>query len=119
MRYYSDVTKKVYNTEKDLILDERKAKEDELQKQLQKQEAEKAKKAERTARAKEVEKALKDASEAQTKALALLRKFSKDYGYYHMSVHTNDEDKTEDNNTTKNSVNSLLNLINSFIDMSF
>lgn len=115
MRYYSDVTKKVYNTEKDLILDERKAKEYELQKQ----EAEKAKKAERTARAKEVEKALKDASEAQTKALALLRKFSKDYGYYHMSVHTNDEDKTEDDNTTKNSVNSLLNLINSFIDMSF
>ncbi len=67
MKYYSELTKKIYDSENELL------------------EAEKAlteSKDKRAARAKEVEEALKVAREAQKKANDLLSAFVKDYGSF-------------------------------------
>lgn len=68
---------------------------------------EKIKKETRARRAKEVEEAIKTANEAQTKANKLLRDFTKDYGYFHMSYSSED--------ANKESVN-FFDLLNSFLD---
>ena len=75
MKYYSDKTKKLYNTEKELI----KAEAD-LDVALV---AEKEKREKRSARAKEVEEAYKNYQK-------LLKEFIKDYGSYHMSLTDSD-----------------------------
>lgn len=75
MKFYSEKTKKLYDTEKDLqvaeqaIVDEQKRK-DEL-------------KAKRAERAKEVEEAINNAQK-------LLDQFVKDYGSYHTTIHHQD-----------------------------
>lgn len=71
MRYYSDKTKKLYSTE-----DELKAAEVEYDDALL---AEKKKREDREARAKEVNDAIKKAND-------LLKKFNEDYGPFHTSV---------------------------------
>lgn len=78
MKFYSELTKKLYDTQED----------------LQKAEIEVTKsKADRAERAKEVEKALKEATEATKKANKLLQDFVKDYGSFKTTI------KDEDVNT--------------------
>ena len=87
MKYYSEVTKKLYDSE-----DAVKTAEENLKKiEAIKEAEEKKKKAERAARAKEVEDAFKAATEARDKANKLLSAFTKDYGYFHMSYTNNDK----------------------------
>ena len=93
MKYYSDVTKILYDSEKDLVADETKVKEE-----AERKAAETKKKNEtRATRAKEVQEALKAATAATDKAQELLSKFVKDYGYFHTSFSVDDlkGDKTE------------------------
>lgn len=75
MKFYSELTKQLYDTEKDL-----KAAEIEVTKQ----------KADRAERAKEVTEALKAATEASKKADKLLKEFVKDYGSFKTTI--KDED---------------------------
>ena len=86
LKYYSDVTRKFYNTEKDLWADEAAVKKIEYEKI----EKEKAAKEMRAKKAKEVEDALKEANTAQAKAIKLLKEFTKEYGYFHTSYSTDD-----------------------------
>ena len=77
MKYYSDETKLLYNTEEDLIAAEKAV-------AIQKQKQEQLKK-EKSTRAKEVEDAFKAVDEAQKHAYELLNAFTKDYGSFHMT----------------------------------
>lgn len=103
MKYYSETLNKLFETEKDLLAEEKKVKEAEAAKI----EAEKAKKEARATRAKEVEKALKDADAAQSKAQKLLTDFIKDYGYFHTTYSLSD---TENHPST-----SFVDLLTSFL----
>ena len=89
MRYYSDVTKSVYNTEKELVAAEQQVKVEEAKK-ARAAEEEKARKdkmaAERKARAAEVEEARKAMTEAQKHYKDVLEAFVKDYHSYHYST---------------------------------
>lgn len=109
MKYYSEMLNKMYNTEQDLLDAEANAKAIEAKKQ----EAEKVKKLERAARAKEVEKALKEANDAQVKANKLLRAFTHDYGFFHTTYSIDDIAKEEDSD--KNLENDLINVLTSFL----
>ena len=111
MKFYSELTKRLYNTEKELVEAETKVKNAEAEKIA----AEKAKKAERATRAKEVEKALKEANAAQAKVIKLLKDFTKDYGYFHTSYSIGETDKTKEKEDTSNSVNSFFDLLESFL----
>lgn len=92
MKFYSEITRKLYDSEEEL-----KKVENEIKvKEIAAKEAEIKKKAERTKRAKEVEEALKVANDAQSKAIKLLKDFTHDYGYFHMS-YTKDDVKSNDN----------------------
>lgn len=81
MRYYSDLTRKLYESEKDLVEAENKQKEVEL--------AEKRKKEElaenRKIRAKEVDQLMKDAIAAQKAYKKALAAFNKDFGPFHFT----------------------------------
>lgn len=92
MKYYSEVTQRLYNTEKELHDAETKVK---LAEEAKKK-AEVAKTAERATRAKEVEAALKEANTAQSKAIKLLKEFTKDYGYFHTSFEASDDKDEEE-----------------------
>ena len=107
MKFYSEITKQLYDSENQLKLAEEKIKKAEAEKLA----AEKAKKEARATRAKEVEKALKDANEAQEKAIQLLKDFTKDYGYFHMSYSTDDAEKV----TKKTDNFDFFDLLNSFL----
>jgi len=100
MKYYSEMLDKLFTSEKEL-LDAEEVKRKEVEKKTA---AEKAKKAERAKRAKEVEDALKVANDAQTKAIKLLKDFTKDYGYFHTSFST---DKVDSTNKEKSTVSSF------------
>lgn len=89
MRYYSDITKCLYDSAAELAQAEGKV----LKEEAEKKAAEKEKKEARAKRAKEVETALKEANEAQAKAIKLLKEFTKDYGYFHTSYTTSDAEK--------------------------
>lgn len=84
MKYYSDITKKLYGTPEALKEDEAKVTAAEAA-EAEKKAAEAKKKAERAARAKEVEAAFKAEMEAHNKYLELRNQFIKDYGSFHMS----------------------------------
>lgn len=71
MKFYSEKTKKIYDTEEELNKAEL---------------AVDKKKVARETRAKEVEKAIKEAEAASEKAHKLLADFCKDYGAYHTSI---------------------------------
>lgn len=77
MKYYSDLTKKLYDTEKD----------------LQKAEIELTKsKADRAEKAKEVTEAIKAANEATKKANKMLSDFVKEYGSFKTTLTDDDVD---------------------------
>lgn len=86
MKYYSDVTKRLYDTAEELNKAETaviKA-EQERKAALEKKQAEQAKlKEQRAARAQEITDAIKARDEAQKKVNELVNKFVKDYGSYH------------------------------------
>lgn len=107
MKFYSEFLNKLYNSEEELIKAETTAKEAE-EKRL---EAEKIKKATRVTKAKEVEKALKEANEAQNKAIKMLKDFTNEYGYFHTSFSTDNVK----NNNTDTTVNYFYDLVTSFL----
>ena len=78
MKYYSEITEKVYDTPEELetaekeVLDEQKAQEEKL--------------AKRAERAKEVEEAYALAADVKEQADKLLNEFLKDYGSFHTTV---------------------------------
>ena len=86
MKYYSDVTRKLYETAEELNKAETavvKA-EQERKAALEKKQAEQAKlKEQRAARAQEVTEAIRVRDEAQKKVNELINNFVKDYGSYH------------------------------------
>lgn len=81
MKYYSDETKKLYETEEALKAAEKAVFDAKQEKEKLKQQ--------RSVRAKEVEDAFKAVEEAQTHAYKLLNDFTKDYGSFHMSWSNN------------------------------
>lgn len=87
MKFYSEKTNKYYDTEKECLSAEKDYEE--------KLAAEKAKKEElsnaRKTRANEVEEAYKQAIDAQNKYRKLLSSFCKDYGNFHMTIKTGEE----------------------------
>ena len=95
MKYYSDLTKKLYDTEKQL-----KAAEIEVTKS----------KANRAERAKEVTEALKAANEATNKANKLLAQFVKDYGSFKTTLTDKDVDLKAFNNSFSKYFTDLFNL---------
>ncbi len=95
MKYYSDLTKKLYDTEKQL-----KAAEIEVTKS----------KADRAERAKEVTEALKTANEATNKANKLLAQFVKDYGSFKTTLTYKDVDLKAFNNSFSKYFTDLFNL---------
>lgn len=105
MKFYSEITKKLYDTEKELVKAENEIK----VKEIAAKEAEIKKKAERKNRAKEVEEALKVANDAQNKAIQLLKDFTRDYGYFHIS-YTKDDVKSDKSDKTD-----FFSIINDFI----
>ena len=95
MKFYSEVTKKLYSTEKELLEAEKEAKAKKL-------------KEDRAARAKVVEAALKGAESAKKKADMLLNDFIKDYGYFHTSY-------TSNNALSGNDLNDFVSRLFSFL----
>lgn len=82
MKYYSELTKKVYDTEELLVTAENELKD--------KQALEEKKNAQRAVRAKEVEQAYKHCVEARKTYEKLLSDFCKDYKYFHTTINYND-----------------------------
>lgn len=82
MRFYSDITKKIYDTEKELTDAEVEVQTAELAKKA----AEEKKNAERKARAAAVDAAYKALVDARKSYNKLLTDFCKDYGSYHCSI---------------------------------
>lgn len=113
MRYYSDVTKKVYNTEKELVEAEAKIKAETEAKAR----AEKVKTEQRATRAKEVEAALKEANKARNKAVKLLQDFTRDYGYFHMTycLDETDQNDQEESVSSRFTSRSFLDILNEFL----
>ena len=97
MKFYSDITKNFYDTEKACLADEFKVKEEQnRQKILQEKAAREAKEkqeklaAARKARANEVDEARKAMVAAQSKYREALEAFVRDYGTYHLSLNGED-----------------------------
>jgi hypothetical protein len=97
MKFYSDVTKQFYDTEKACLEAEFKVKEKQNREKILREKAERERKekqealaAERKARATEVEDARKAMVTAQHKYSEVLEAFCKDYGTFHQTL--TDED---------------------------
>ena len=97
MKFYSDITKNFYDTEKACLADEFKVKEEQnrqkiLQEKAEREAKEKQEKlvAARKVRANEVEEARKAMVAAQSKYREVLEAFVRDYGTYHMSLNGDD-----------------------------
>jgi len=88
MKYYSEVTKKMYDSVNDLESAEKTL----VAKQKAEEEAALKLKEERKLRSKEVEDARKAAADANKHYRDLLAKFCKDYGAYHASYKSDDID---------------------------
>lgn len=93
MKYWSDVTRSFYDTEKACLEAEFKVKEEQNRQKILKEKEERERKAkqealaaERKARANEVEEARKAMVTAQSKYREVLEAFIKDYGSYHLSL---------------------------------
>lgn len=93
MKFYSDMTKKLYETEEALVIAEKEMAAEEARKEEEARkakEAEEAKKNERKARADEIEVARKEMVEAQKKYQELVTAFVRDYKTYHYSTSSAD-----------------------------
>ena len=104
MRYYSEVTKNFYDTEKACLEAEFKVKEEQNRQKILKEKAERERKekqealvAARKERANKVEAARKAMVKAQNDYRKELETFCKDYGTYHLSL---DEDDVKKNAPT-------------------
>jgi len=86
MKYYSDVTNKVYETVDALNMEEKQILDAKRVQEL----AEQKKKEQREAKAKDVEAAIKAAVAAQKTATEKLEAFCKEYGVFHTSVENAD-----------------------------
>ena len=84
MKYYSDITKQFYETEKACL----KAEQAHTAAARRKEEEEHKKSEERKARAQEVEKARAELTKAKKHYDKVLADFCKDYGSYHYSITT-------------------------------
>ena len=78
MKYFSEITKNVYNTPEELETAEKEV--------LDKQKAQEEKSAKRAERAKEVEEAYAKAADVKEQADKLLNEFLKDYGSFHTTL---------------------------------
>ena len=78
MKYFSEITNSVYDTEQELIEAEELVEKEEEKKKIAK--------AERAEREKEIEEAIRDAAEAQKKVNELIDAFVADYGSYHSTI---------------------------------
>lgn len=87
MRYYSDVTKKFYNTENECLKEEQKLKAE----QERKQKAEAKKQEERAKDAKAVEQAREAMIEAQNAYRKAMETFVNKYGSYHFTTRSVNE----------------------------
>lgn len=99
MRYYSEITKTIYDTEKACLEAEFKVKEEQNKEKIRRERAEREAKekqerlnAERKVRAAEVENARKAMDAARSKYAEVLQAFCKDYGSYHTTL-TNEDAK--------------------------
>lgn len=81
MKYYSEITNKVYETKEEC----EKAEEALIAKKKAEEERQLALKNERETRSKAVVDAFKKAREAEVEAQKLMKEFVKDYGSFHMS----------------------------------
>ena len=86
MKYYSDVTNKVYETVDALNMEEKKVLDAKRVQEL----TEQKKREQREAKAKEVEAAINAAVAAQKAATEKLEAFCKEYGVFHTSVENAD-----------------------------
>lgn len=93
MRYYSEITKNIYDTEKACLEAEFKVKEEQNRQKILKEKAEREAKekqeklaAARKVRANEVEEARKAMVAAQHKYSEVLEAFCKDYGTFHQTL---------------------------------
>ena len=93
MRYYSEITKNFYDTEKACLEAEFKVKEEQNRQKILKEKAEREAKekqeklaATRKARAAEVEEAGKAMTAAQSKYREVLEAFVRDYGSWHQTL---------------------------------
>lgn len=86
MRYYSDLTKQFYESEKECVAAEEKA----IQAKKEAEAAAAKKSQERKARAEEIDASFKRLREAQKEYWDLISKFTKDYGSYHKSYGSED-----------------------------
>lgn len=84
MKYYSEITKKVYNTEDELRAAEKAEKD--------KDATEQKKREKRKADAKEVEAAIKAANEAYDRANTKIDEFIDKYGSFHMTIDDDEAD---------------------------
>ena len=78
MKYFSEITEKVYNTPEELETAEKEVLDD--------QKAQEEKSAKRAERAKEVEEAYAKAADVKEQADKLLNEFLKDYGSFHTTL---------------------------------
>lgn len=113
MRYYSEVTKNFYDTEKACLEAEFKVKEEQNREKIKRERAEREAKekqeqlaATRKARAAEVEEARKAMNAAQSKYREVLEAFVRDYKTYHLSLTGED---------AKNVVPTLFDIFNPFL----
>ena len=113
MKYWSEVTKSFYDSEKACLDAEFKAKEEQNREKIRRERAEREAKekqeklaAERKARAAEVEEARKAMVAAQKKYQEVLETFIKQFGSYHLSL--NGED-------AKAAAHSLFDIFNPFL----
>ena len=101
MKYYSEVLDRVFDSEKELVAEETKAKNAEIEKRI----LEQKKAEERKSRAAEVEKARIAANEAATNYRKLLEDFCKDYGSYHYTI----KNPSDNKNPIENEFNRVIN----------
>ena len=102
MKFYSEVTDKMYDSVEALQAAEKKLADEKARKEA----AEAKKKVERENRAKDVEAALEVAVKAQNEAIEKLQAFIEDYGAFHTSV------KNAGNVLGDNPLSVLFNLLN-------
>jgi len=113
MKFYSELTKKLYDSQADLQTAEENLKNAEAIKKKKDMEA----KLKRAEDVKKVNQALAEEKEAQRKANKALQDFVKKYGYFHTSFTLNDaEAKAVRDNVINSSLGSLLDLLASFVE---
>ena len=86
MKFYSEVLKKLYDSEKEL----NKAEEDYRVKMVKEKDAKQKEKEERAKASKEVKEKLLFAAEARKEANEALMDFTKKYGRYHLTLNDNE-----------------------------